>query len=424
MKYSTSKKPLVCMQTQSTCYKGTSKMTIKGILWHSTGANNPNLKRYVQPSDKKPASDTYSKAEWLKVLGTNNNKNDMNHINREMGMNGWIGKLADGSVASVQTMPWDFKPWGCASGPKGSCNNGWIQFEICEDGLNDKKYFEAIYKEACELTAYLCKINGLNPKGTVKMNGVTVPVILCHADSYKLGLGSNHGDIYNWFKKYGKDMDDVRNDVAKLIDAATIKPAEKKPEKKEKAKYFVRKSWKDAKSQVGAYADLEKAKKACDKAGSGYEVYSAKGSLVYPKATSTTQFKVGDKVKIIKGATWSTGTSIQSWVFKSVLYVRKVRSNGIVEVSTTKTGDLTGTIKPAYLTLADAKRPEVATIKPYLVIITASALYVRAGAGTSFKVNTTVKKGQVYTIIAESNGWGKLKSGAGWIDLKHTKKLK
>ena len=156
MKYSASKKPLVCMQTQSTCYKGTSKMTVKGVLWHSTGANNPNLKRYVQPSDVKPASDTYTKAEWLKILGTNNNKNDMNHIKREMGVNGWIGKLANGSVAAIQLMPWDYKPWGCGSGPKGSCNNGWIQFEICEDGLTDKTYFNAIYKEACELTAYLC----------------------------------------------------------------------------------------------------------------------------------------------------------------------------------------------------------------------------------------------------------------------------
>jgi hypothetical protein len=47
MKYSSTNKPLVCMQTQSTCYKGTSPMTVKGVLWHSTGANNPNLKRYV-----------------------------------------------------------------------------------------------------------------------------------------------------------------------------------------------------------------------------------------------------------------------------------------------------------------------------------------------------------------------------------------
>ena len=47
MKYSTSNKPLECMMTNSTCYKGTRTMTVKGILWHSTGANNPNLKRYV-----------------------------------------------------------------------------------------------------------------------------------------------------------------------------------------------------------------------------------------------------------------------------------------------------------------------------------------------------------------------------------------
>jgi N-acetylmuramoyl-L-alanine amidase len=33
-----------------------------------------------------------------------------------------------------------------------------------------------------------------------------------------------------------------------------------------------------------------------------------------------------------------------------------------------------------------------------------------------------VKKNGVYTIVAESNGWGKLKSGAGWIDLKQTKR--
>jgi hypothetical protein len=35
----------------------------------------------------------------------------------------------------------------------------------------------------------------LNPKGTVRMNGVNVPVILDHATSCKLGFGSNHGDV-------------------------------------------------------------------------------------------------------------------------------------------------------------------------------------------------------------------------------------
>ena len=225
MKYNSSNTPLVCMQTQSTCYKGTSKMTIKGILWHSTGANNPTLKRYVQPSDTKPAADTYSKAKWLEVLGKNSYSNDWNHIERQAGLNAWIGKLADGTVTTVQTMPWDYKPWGCASGSKGSCNNGWIQFEICEDGLTDKAYFNKVYTEACELTAYLCKKYSIDPKGTVTYNGVKVPTILCHYDSYKLGLGSNHGDIDHWFPKYGKSMATVRDDVAALIKASTTTAA-------------------------------------------------------------------------------------------------------------------------------------------------------------------------------------------------------
>lgn len=71
-------------------------MTVKGILWHSTGANNPWLMRYVQPSDN--AAD---RSQMLKILGTNNNRNDWNHISVQAGLNAWIGKLADGTVASV-----------------------------------------------------------------------------------------------------------------------------------------------------------------------------------------------------------------------------------------------------------------------------------------------------------------------------------
>ena len=125
MKYNSKNKPLVCMQTNSTCYKNTKIMDVKGVLWHSTGANNPWVKRYVQPSDNATDRD-----EMLKLLGTNANKNDWNHITRQAGLNCWIGKLADGTIATVQTMPWDYRPWGCGSGSKGSCNNGWIQFEI------------------------------------------------------------------------------------------------------------------------------------------------------------------------------------------------------------------------------------------------------------------------------------------------------
>ncbi len=67
--------------------------------------------------------------------------------------------------------------------------------------------------------------------------------------------------------------------------------------------------------------------------------------------------------------------------------------------------------------------PVDTTFKPYVVRITASSLNVRAGAGTTYKINTVVHKNEAYTIVEEKNGWGKLKSGAGWISLNYTKKV-
>ena len=58
--------------------------------------------------------------------------------------------------------------------------------------------------------------------------------------------------------------------------------------------------------------------------------------------------------------------------------------------------------------------------EPFIVQITASSLNVRKGPGTSYAVAQTVSKGQVFTIVQQQGGWGKLKSGAGWISLKYT----
>jgi hypothetical protein len=59
---------------------------------------------------------------------------------------------------------------------------------------------------------------------------------------------------------------------------------------------------------------------------------------------------------------------------------------------------------------------------PYTVTVTASVLNVRKGPGTNYGIATTIKKGGVYTIVDEQGGWGKLKSGAGWIYLEYTNK--
>lgn len=60
---------------------------------------------------------------------------------------------------------------------------------------------------------------------------------MCHRDSYDFGMGSAHSDIYHWFNRYGKDMDDVRDDVAALLkgmsNESTVAPTPVvKPEEK------------------------------------------------------------------------------------------------------------------------------------------------------------------------------------------------
>ena len=432
MKYNSSNKPLVCMQTNSTCYKGTRKMTVLGVLWHSTGANNPWLKRYVQPS-----SNDANYSSLMKKLGKNQYGNDWNHIDRQAGLNCWIGKFDDGSVGTVQTMPWDYRPWGCGSGSKGSCNDGWIQFEICEDALTDKAYFDKVYKEAVEITAYLCKMYNLNPKGTVTKNGVKVPVILDHTTSCSLGFGSNHGDVKHWFSRYGKTLDDVRNDVAKLMGESNSAPSTPSTPTTPSTStmYRVRKTWKDAASQKGAYTVLENAKKCCDQAGAGYYVFDNDGKVVYPVASSTPapstpipekELKVGDVIKLTSNATYVGGKTIPSWVFKSTLYFRGYRGEDVI-FSTLKSGAITGVVKKSHIQGFEGGNtitPSTPTVSkfPYLVVINTDVLNVRASASTNAKITTQVKRGQVYTIVAEDGEWGKLKSGAGWIHLGYTKR--
>ena len=59
----------------------------------------------------------------------------------------------------------------------------------------------------------------------------------------------------------------------------------------------------------------------------------------------------------------------------------------------------------------------------FKVKITATLLNVRAGAGSNYKINAKVKKGEVYTIVSQVGDWGKLKSGVGYIHLDYTKRI-
>ncbi len=51
------------------------------------------------------------------------------------------------------------------------------------------------------------------------------------------------------------------------------------------------------------------------------------------------------------------------------------------------------------------------------------ALNVRKGPGSNYGVATVIYKDQTYTILEIKNGWGKLKSGAGWVSMTYMKKV-
>lgn len=183
-----------CILTENDCYRRGVRITPKGVMVHSTGANNPWLRRYVQPDDGR--------------LGKNTNANDWNRPGLDVCVHAFIGKTADGSVAVYQTLPWDRRGWHAGSGRNGSANDGYLSFEICEDGLADRAYFDKAFRAAAELTAYLCAKFGLDPG----RDGVVID----HSEGYRRGIASNHGDVSHWLKKFGRTMDDFRKDVIRL----------------------------------------------------------------------------------------------------------------------------------------------------------------------------------------------------------------
>lgn len=143
------------------------------------------------------------------------------------------------------------------------------------------------------------------------------------------------------------------------------------------------------------------------------------------KVDTQKQLVDGDVITLKTGSTYWDGKAIPSWIFKSTLYYRGKNNNGII-FSTLKTGAITGVVKESAINELNnnSNINSGANNKlHYQVKVTASALNYRKGPGTNYGVNGTITDKGVYTIVEESNGWGKLKSGAGWISLKYTKKL-
>ena len=183
--------------TKNDCYKAGRTITVKGLMLHSVGCNQPSASVFLK--------------NWNKS-----------------GVEACVHAFIDGNSGTVyQTLPWNHRGWHGG----GSSNNTHIGVEMCEpsqikytggasftcsDKTAARKVAERTYKSAVELFAYLCKQYGLTEQN-----------IICHCEGYKKGIASNHGDVMHWFPKHGKSMDTFRADVKALLSGGTSEPSTK-----------------------------------------------------------------------------------------------------------------------------------------------------------------------------------------------------
>lgn len=175
--------------TKNDCYITGRPLYVKGITVHSTGANNPNIPRYVD-------------------YGIGYSSNHWNKPGLEKCVHAFVGKYM-GKLAIVQTLPWNMQGWHCGKGKLGSANQTTIGFEICEDSLTDNEYFSKAMDKAQQLCAFLCQKFDMDP--------LEDGVIMSHHERNLQGYASNHGDIDHWLKIYGKNMNWFRECVANIL---------------------------------------------------------------------------------------------------------------------------------------------------------------------------------------------------------------
>ncbi len=223
-----------------------------------------------------------------------------------------------------------------------------VTIECASDKTEPYAMNSAVYATLIKLCTDICKRNGKSK-------------LLWFADKDKSLKYSPKSDemvltVHRWFANKSCPGDWLYNRLADLAAKVTaaLGGTAQTPTVDSTVWYRVRKTWADAKSQIGAYKELANAKACVDK-HPGYSVFDVNGVNIY---TSNT-----------------TGSAV-----------------------------------------------------PFKVKVAISDLNIRKGPGTNYARTKYIPVG-VYTIVevqsgtGSDKGWGRLKSGAGWISLDFCKKV-
>ena len=225
-----------------------------------------------------------------------------------------------------------------------SNDNRAITIEVASDTYHPYRVKDVAYKSLIKLLVDICKRNGIkklvwSTNKSERMNHLNGCNMTVHRDYANKSCPGDY--LYNL---HGQIAKEVNAQLGSGTSSTT-----------KKTLYRVRKTWKDVKSQKGAFNDLSNAKKCADE-NKGYSVFDENGKAVY----------------------------------------------------TSKTTNTTSSFK---------------------VQISISDLNIRKGPGTNYATTGRFTGKGVFTIVetkqgtGSAKGWGKLKSGAGWIALDYTTKI-
>lgn len=148
--------------------------------------------------------------------------------------------------------------------------------------------------------------------------------------------------------------------------------------------------------------------------------------------TPTSKFSVGDIVTISADATYYTGVKVPGWVRNKQWIVEKVEGDKIIiNKSTDGENAINSPISAKYLTVVKTNVTSTPSKKfePYMVRIDIPNLNIRKGPSSKDDPTGRYTGKGVFTIVEEKEGygarkgWGKLKSGAGWISLDYATKI-
>ena len=172
-----------------------------------------------------------------------------------------------------------------------------ITIECASDTTEPYAFRDVVYQTLIKICIDICKRNGKNK-------------LIWFGDKDKtLNYSPKSGEmiltVHRWFANkscpgnwmYAR-MGDLAEKVTQVL-GGSDKPVEpEKPEDKTTIKWFrVRKTWRDSKTQKGAYKILDNAKKCADQ-NPGYKVFDADGKVVYEPKAVVPAVKVPFLVKV------------------------------------------------------------------------------------------------------------------------------